>query len=154
MSSRPLVTLGLTLVVVLGALAWLLLRAGSTAEITGAADRFTPAPEWTLAEEIIEPPRLMCIGASVPCPSVHRRYESAALLSAAQLERLGADAGAEDWTLSGTCQPDATTTGTYTVCTGEGTIGAYVVTVSQAVHADAAAAGQGPGRLVVSVEKA
>jgi hypothetical protein len=151
-SSRPLVALGLASVVVLGALAWLLLRAGSTEEITGAADRFSPAPEWTLAEEIIEPPRLLCIGGAAPCPSVHRRYESDALLSAAQLERLGADAGAEDWMLSGTCELDATTTGTYTVCTGEGTIGTYVVTVSQAVHADDAA-GRGAGRLVVSVEK-
>lgn len=69
----------------------------------------------------------------MPCPSVHRRYESDTLLNAAALEQLGADAGADDWTLSGTCEPDATT-GTYTVCTGEGTIGDHVVTVSQAVH--------------------
>lgn len=98
---------------------------GSSVGITATADQFQPQAGWELANERVEPPRLICLG-DVPCPSLQRRWQTSTPVTPADPA-----SAARHWdlTLPDRCDPDPDTYGPQTICEATGTTGDYTVRV-------------------------
>lgn len=48
---------------------------GSTADIRKVADQFQPPADWQLEDELVHPPKIMCLDGGT-CPQVHRNWRT------------------------------------------------------------------------------
>lgn len=114
---------GATVVLAAGVAA--LVIPGSSAPVRSTAAQFTPASSWQQTGDLVEPPRLVCLG-SMPCPSLVRTWDAPApvsvgdLVSAASAWRVTAPAG---------CDVDPGKFGRQTVCELTGTADGFDVSV-------------------------
>lgn len=92
------------------------------------AKQFKVPTDWELAANRVEPHRFICLGDN-PCPSVNRRWDVPRDLSAADLQRLIAEAG---WSLpfSDSCEPRPNGAKTFRSCSTDGMVGDYAVTLT------------------------
>lgn len=72
--SRTLIAVSIAAALFIGFMIFALFYRGSTKPILSVADEFKPDSSWRLAQEQVEPPRLLCIG-SMSCPGVSRTWE-------------------------------------------------------------------------------
>jgi hypothetical protein len=107
---------------------WFLVSGRSSAEIETVADRFEPPAGWSLDEEIVRPPRVLCL--DDVCPRVYRRYSSEIGLTADELAEAASAVGGQ-WTFEGTCTPNSGVQGTDPLCSGSGSVDGYRVELTQ-----------------------
>lgn len=66
--------------VVAGVVAWAATWTGSTKDIRAVADQFRPPASWQLVDEMIEPPRMLCLQ-DVACPSLHKSWKTSHIVT-------------------------------------------------------------------------
>src|SRR5690606_33894070 len=81
------IIVGVILLATIATLVYLVLWTGSTKEIEAIADKFQPGESWTLVNERIEPPRMVCLG-DVACPSISRTWNSQEMISREQYTKM------------------------------------------------------------------
>lgn len=84
------------------------------AELVRIADRVLAPPSWTLVESLTRQAGALCV--DVECPSVSRRWTSAAAVTPVQLIALLEHAGLADVSVQGDCRPQDGRTGAVPLC--------------------------------------
>ncbi len=139
MSRTKKIVLGLIIVIaaVLGIGIWTLFWTGSTKDVEAVADKFHPPSAWTLVDEQVEPPRMVCLG-DVPCPQVTRTWKGDSEISYGDLKKMLADAG-WDFAIQGDCTLSDNASGNVSLCHASGNVdgfGVYVDYYTQIAHKD------------------
>lgn len=119
---RPLIALKIIIgvVVLLGGIVFIFFYQGSTRSILKVADKFQPDESWIMITERVEPPQIICLN-SVPCPSLHRAWETVDPLAREDLQHFAASSG-ETLSIEGNCTPLPNVSGGATTCTAKGII--------------------------------
>lgn len=111
--------------VVAGVVAWAATWTGSTKDIRAVADQFRPPASWQLVDEMIEPPRMLCLQ-DVACPELVRVWSVNEKLTLKSFSDLLHESGWE-FKILGDCELTTDMTGSVSLCHSSGNVGKYHV---------------------------
>jgi hypothetical protein len=98
-----------------------------TAGMVAQADRLDIPSDWKLLEEVIRPEQTLCLSTN-PCPSMSRRWQTGAELSAADLQRIAQPTGVV-LNIEGRCAGDGKPSSDSGVCSGRAAHGDYMLSL-------------------------